>query len=610
MNATPTARNILVMAAWFGLLAGIVEGGLLFAIQEFWRGMHVGVQILWISPALDLLLFGVVGLVLVGVSWYLQPNMALRLAAFAFAFLTVLSWIAVAFTGRLKLYALFLLSAGLATLYMRWFVARGHDLLAFQRATLRWVVLGAVLILVGVEGGRRARERVAVAVLPALRAGAPNVLVIVIDALRADHVSGLGYHRATTPNLDLLASDGVLFEKAFATSSYSLASHASLVTGQYPHVHRAQWDAPRELRECECPNLVVQLRELGYRTGAFSANTFWFTHEYGFGRGFLRFDDYFHSVTDMAIRTLYGRAFEHLILPRIGVEDLPSRKWAPDINRSLLHWIDRDPEKPFFALLNYFDAHDPYLPPQPYRAKFSRFENPGGVINQYVRTRGIDWDLPADELEGEIDAYDGAIAYVDDYLGRLLQALRDRGIGDNTLIVITSDHGQAFGDHGLYLHGNSLYREVIHVPLIIWQPRHVRAGIRVSRPVTNAAIAATVLTLIGADVPVNVEPSLTRLWMDPEAAVDWPPPLSELVRQPWGLDRFPSSHGEMKSLVGDRWHCIAHETFGTEIYDWDADPGETNNLGDHESMRDVVADCHRRLLDRVTVPWLEPVGSG
>jgi arylsulfatase A-like enzyme len=442
---------------------------------------------------------------------------------------------------------------------------------------LPWIAAVALFALIGIQSGLWLWERMATKNLPRVALGLPNVLVIVVDTLRADHLSSYGYKRLTSPNIDRLAREGILFETALATSSFTLPSHASLLTGLYTYEHEAEWMNPKALFSCQCPTLAEALRSLGYRTGAFSANLFWFTHEYGFGRGFIRFDDFFHSINDMMLRTFYGRVIEQFVLRRLGFEDIPARKRASDINRAALSWIESDQTRPFFVLLNYMDTHDPYLPPQPYRNTFSSLKNPGGVLNW--RLGRNDPQMTPEELQGEVDAYDGGIVYVDHHIGQFLAELQKSGPAGNTLVVLTSDHGEALGEHGLYLHGNSLFREAIHVPLIFWWPGQIPAGVSVARPVTNAALPATIMDLLGADNQMLFPSApLTKLWENPKTHSAWPYPLTEIGQMTWLPEISPVYHGSIKSLVSPQWHYIEHETLGTELYDWQNDPQELHNL--------------------------------
>jgi arylsulfatase A-like enzyme len=184
------------------------------------------------------------------------------------------------------------------------------------------------------------------------------------------------------------------------------------------------------------------------------------------------------------------------------------RKRADVVNQELLSWIDRGRNgrgetHPFFAFLNYFDVHYPYGGPPSIP---SRMEPPAGSANRYQRK-------------------------YDDSLGRLMQALDQRGLSSDTLVLVTSDHGESLGQHGLTYHGQALYRELIHVPLVIFYPGHVPAGVKVPGPVTNAAIPATIMDILGARTQQNVFPSssLSALWQA-GAGTDWPDPLSELAR--------------------------------------------------------------------------------
>jgi arylsulfatase A-like enzyme len=464
----------------------------------------------------------------------------------------------------------------------------------FWRRSLPWVVSVVLLTLAAIQGRLWLQEQVAIATLPPAPSESPNILVILVDALRADHLSCYGYARPTSPHVDRITQQGVLFEKAFPTSSWTLPSHASLLTGRYPYEHGADWSRPQALLDRRHPTLAEALRSRGYRTGAFSANLFWFTRPMGFGRGFIRFEDYFHSIGDMASRTLYGRVIEKFVLQRLGFEDIPARKRASDINRALLNWADGERNKPFFAFLNYMDTHDPYLPPQPYRDQFSKLKNPGGILNWRVGRHHP--PMTAEQLQSEIDAYDGAVAYVDDHIGKLLMELQKRGLTDNMLVVITSDHGESFGEHGVFLHGNGLYREEIQVPLIFWWPGQVPAGVRVAWPITNAALPATVMELLGAaDQTVFPGPSLSSLWKASQAYSNFPYPLAEIGQIPWAPENAPTHHGSMISLVSPQWHYIEHAKLGLELYTWENDPRERHNLADRSELQNVVSQLRLRL---------------
>jgi arylsulfatase A-like enzyme len=594
IRARSGALNVFLVAAWFGLVTGLLEGVGFLTAQKFGRLMHVWLEITWISPLFDLLLFGVLGLILSGIS-RLLPRLPVILASlFLFIFLAALDLLTLMLVHRVHQLALTLLAIGLAVELTRRVAKYEKAALRFFRRSLPSVAVLVLLTIVGVQGGQWLRTHEKISNLPKPHTNEPNVLLIVIDTLRADHFSCYGYERLTSPNIDLIAQQGVLFKYAFATSSYTLPSHASLLTGHYTEEHGVEWDTSKQLFTSPHLTLAEALYSRGYRTAAFSANTLWFTREQGFGRGFIRFEDFFHSFTDMALRTVYGRALEKYVLQRFGLEDIPARKRASDVNRSLFKWIRRDRERPFFAVLNYMDTHDPYLPPLTYRNKFSTVENPGGILN--CRIGRCDPKMTTEQLQGEIDAYDGAIAYLDDHIDRLFTELKKLNLSHNTLVVITSDHGEAFGEHDLLLHDNSLYWEVIHVPLIFWLPNRIAAGVRVDQPVTNAALPATIMEIIGDDSQ-SLFPGLplNRLWSKPETEPEWLNPLAEMRHKPWTLKKYPVAHGTLRSIITPRFHYIINKKTGTEIYDWKNDPSEVYNLA-KQKKTEAVSDRPWRIL--------------
>lgn len=217
---------------------------------------------------------------------------------------------------------------GLAVTFSRWFYAHPEGMSRFFRRSLPWVVAVAVLAFVGIQGGSWLKERWEVASLPPSASDAPNIMVIVVDTLRADHLSSYGYVRPTSPNIDNLARQGVLFESAFSTAPWTAPAHASLLTGRYPYEHRTFWIGTQiPYLDDSYPVLPEALRERGYRTVAFSGNTDWFTRRTGFERGFMRFEGYFHSPVEAVMRTYYGEHILPLVLRRLpGYRGDPTRK--------------------------------------------------------------------------------------------------------------------------------------------------------------------------------------------------------------------------------------------------------------------------------------------
>jgi len=589
--------NVLLVAAWFGLVSGLIEGLAFLGVQRLSSSQQVSIEILWISAVFNFVMFGAIGIALTAINRISRGRAHIDFTIALFVSLTCLDWLGVTLGKWIHPAAILILTIGLTVFFLRWFRNHKAVTMQFWRASLPVIILLVLMVGGAIQGGSWLRERMITAGLPEAPETRPNVLMLVVDALRADHLSVYHYARRTSPNLDRLADAGVLFENAFATSSWTLPSHVSLLTGLYPSQHRVGWENPRGLLTLDYPTLPEALSAHGYRTAAFSANVFWFTSDRGFDRGFIHFEDYFSSFTDMLSRTLYGRLVERFVLRRLGFEDIPARKHASDMNRALLRWIDTGRSRSFFAFVNYMDTHDPYLPPQPYRGRFSRAANPGGIINWRVG-RSNPKMAPA-ELQGEIDAYDGAISYVDESIGQLMAELDRRDLLGNTLVVITSDHGESFGEHGLYLHANSLYRNEIQVPLIFsWRGR-IPAGARFEQPVTNSALPATVMDLIGvADRPRFSGPSLALAWKTPRAR-DWPDPIAEVEEIPWQPKAAPASRGGIKSLVTLPWQYVAPENRDAELYDWRNDPAALHNLAHQPAMQSEMVRLRRALAQRL-----------
>ena len=593
--------DLLILGAWFGLATGLLEGLSRTVLQSFgevsWDLLLTAadVKILWVAPFFYVMLFTLAGAALALLARRAPRLPITRAAVFGFGavgFADVLSS-----SGRLIWWGVIMLAMGLAVALTRLLDGHERTALRFWRRSVAWMAVLALLAYAGVETGLRIVERRAAAVLPAAAPNAPNVLIIIVDTLRADHLSLLGYARKTSPNLEKIAQQSVLFEDAMATSSWTLPSHGSIVTGRYPSEHGAEKFglAERNL------TLAEVLRGRGYLTGAFSANEQLFSRAFGFGQGFIRFEDSFHSPGDMVSRTLLGnQIYKHLLRP-LGFEDIPGRKRAADVNRSLLRWLDGENHRPFFAMLNYFDLHDPYLPPQPYRGKFSKRPNPGGVFNTLV---GRDYrSITTPEiLEDEIAAYDGAIAYMDDQLGVLMEELERRGLSQNTLLIITSDHGESFSEHGVFAHGTSLYREQVRVPILLRWPGKIPGGLRVTSRVSLVELAGTVMDLIGGEIPREFRgPSLAVAWKNPSAMEGWPNSAAQLAATPEANNpKLLPYSGDMRAMITAKWYFIVHDKFGPQLFNDISDPQQMNDLSGTPDGKRIVAEFEEQLRELQT----------
>lgn len=557
-------RDFLLISLWWGLLTGLGEGYL--APSYVWRDlMRAGVEF-------EPLLFVAVALIVIArQSCRTLSSEDVTLATFMFSGLAVFACLSRSQYASVKIIpAVDAITAAL--LFTLLSLRRGITLVRWQKRTLPVLLLLALGCIVGFPIQRRLQERRAISQLPSISAAAPNVLVIVVDTLRADHLSTYGYARPTSPHLTQLAAQGTLFENAIAPSSWTLPVHASLLTGLYPHAHHA--DNDNALLGRNYPVLGEEFTARGYRTAAFSANTLLFSRRHGFGRGFVHFEDAFQSPGSSFGRTFYGNLIKNLLYRLQLKPDLFGRRNAADINQHALRWIDGS-HRPFFVVLNYLDVHDPYRPPEPYLHRYTAMKDPRSRASE-----SWEWfeHLTPEQRQGVMDAYDGAINYADDHIQELMDQLRRRGLDRNTLVVITSDHGESFGEHGLMNHGNGLYREVIHVPLIFWAPGRIPAGKRIATPVSLTSVAATLLEETGErQHPHFPQGSLFGFWNgqgSPSALAD---PISELAQLNWN-PKYPDYYGPMQSISTAHWHYIQGGKFGDQLFACCADEPEKLDL--------------------------------
>ena len=575
-NAVPWGKT-LGMAVWFGILTGLVEGcGLLIfqnLNQETWA-LRISSPILWISPVVDVVFFSTLAVLIAFAATLFRKIDALRLTSVLLSSLVVYDWLTL--TARFSSRSRVLLAIGVGFAVARWFPKHAQTMWTICRRSLPWVIAAGVLTCVGVEGGRWTKESRAIAKLPAPARNSPNVLVIVVDTLRADHLSSYGYSRTTSPNIDALARAGALFENAVSPCSWTYPSHVSLVTGRHQFEHGRDTLAASPLFHPDqnifngYPTIGDVLQRHGYRTGAFSANRSFFVGNLGFNRGFMHFEDYYNSVPDMFARTLvgkelfrlYGKVAKGTLSNNIAIYGTHSglRKQPDDINQELLSWIDKTGRRPFFAFLNYYSVHEPYGRP----------------------------DSPQTQAKGTVDdtaRYDEGIEYTDHYVGLLMHALQQRGLDKNTLVVVTADHGESLTEHNFQGHGRVLYWEQIHVPLVFWYPGRVPTGKRIDQPVSNVAMAATIMDLIGMNGGEFPGPALNLAWRS-DREVQWPHPISELAEDTRIFKDDPvldkrlatAQTGSMKSVVTPQWHLIVHNMLGEQLFDWRHDPAESKNL--------------------------------
>jgi arylsulfatase A-like enzyme len=571
------------------LLVGVARtttGRIVFASRD----------IVWMAPLADAGVFAVAALGLAFAVTRLDEKAAARLTFAVCAFLFLIG--PAMMVPRLHPAAALLLCAGAATQAGRLAVPYRDRL----RAIAVWMLVAGVAATTLLGAGIRYLPGVAErsrANAPTGGQRTPSVLLLVLDTVRAQNLGLYGYARPTSRRLDEFASRSTVFERVFSPSPWTLPAHASLFTGRFPHELSADWLTPLDARH---PTLAETLTARGYATAAFVGNLLYCPSETGLSRGFARYEDYPVSAATMISTSWLTRPVIGPLRQLTGDPDRFVRKRASDVNAEFLDWLDRRSPEPFFAFLNYFDAHAPYAPPAPFNAMFGE---PGPPLDITVRRT---WSPR--EIQRSMDSYDGALAYLDHEVGDLLDRLRQRGRLDNTLVVVTSDHGEQFGEHGLFDHANSLYRQVLQVPLVVSMPGRIPAGRRVPHPVSLIDIAATILDVTGAAAGARLPgESLARYWgQRADAPAPAPVFLAEVSK---GINTpawVPVSAGAMKSVIGDGFHYIRHTSGREELFDLEQDAAEIHNLSERTD-RNQALERSRRTLDTLLAGEARTAGS-
>jgi len=378
----------------------------------------------------------------------------------------------------------------------------------------------------------------------------PNIILITLDTTRADRLGCYGYRRQTSPNIDKLAEESVLYTRAIAPSSWTLPSHASLFTGKFTSSHGARydpdgpllltnairgpksWDAyrARGLAQNEV-TLAEVLKETGYTTAAVVGGP-WMKRVFGLNKGF----DYYN---DSQISTVNGRL-------------------ANQVTASALNWLKRTREKEFFLFLNYFDPHGPYNPPEGFALRFlPKNTNFAGRKPILAETNAL---------------YDAEILYMDHYIGQLLQKLRAENLYDNSLIIVTSDHGELFGEHGKFGHGNYLYQEELHVPLFIKYPTGEVLPKRTDLRLQLTDILPMICERVGITIPENIQGTSPSQIKHPIIAETYP------------LPHF-TKDGSWQSIFEGDFKFIRNSKDQHMLFNLKNDPEENVNIIGQDSKR-------------------------
>jgi arylsulfatase A-like enzyme len=539
---------LIVVSAWCGLVAGLLEVATIVIRKQFFDTNQLyGTtrHFVWLIPLLNLSVFLVLsaaGCVLI----LIWPHRGRWLILRTLCALTLLP---IGLVAGPRIYALAWLTVtlGLASRIVPWLERRASGFRRVIRTSLPLLV-ATVAVFWGslwmIDRARQARSTAA----PVPPAGSPNLLLIVMDTVAADHLSLYGHDRATSTTLNQLADRGIRFDTAQSASSWTLPSHAAMFTGHWMHKLSVGWQTPLDSAE---PTVAEFLTDRGYATAGFVANTSYAASDSGLGRGFTQYHDFFFPrLTAFKRIVLFSRAMlavqmiveflddsfqiaraKQLVQPLWRWLDV-DRKTAADVNGQLLNWLPNrpQPERPFFAFLNYFDAHYPYNLPA---GNYHRFGgSPADTRQRVMIDKWGELDkrpLSRQEVAFAASAYDDCIADLDEQIGLLVDNLKRSGTLDRTWLFIVADHGESFGEHtDIFCHGTSLYQTEIHVPLVIVPPGGAASKQVVKEAVSLRDLAATIVDVTGqkSEAPFPGQ-SLARFWNDPKRASPIQPGLAE-----------------------------------------------------------------------------------
>ncbi len=444
------------------------------------------------------------------------------------------------------------------------------------------------------------------------RAGAPDVVLVSIDTLRADRLGAYGHSPSITPEMDRIAAEGVVFSRALAAAPWTVPSVASMLTGLPTLRHGAGLPLSSGLTFLRSPlddehiTVAERFAAAGYRTRAVAANAF-VSPQMGMAQGFEQFS----NPLNMASFAIFSR---DVPLGRFLVKLFPIEKWgdyrAEGVTATALEYLAEDSDAPLFLWAHYIDPHTPFqadpsqLAIDALAAEMRQTQpevlDDGTVVGEvfagtsHVRG-GMLWIGPEDRRRIE-EYYDRAVGYVDEHVGVLFAALRERAAERPVVAILTADHGEELWDHGHFEHGHDYYREVTQVPLLVWGPGTVPAD-RVESGVAGLVdVAPTLLALAGLEVPPAEAPdegrSLTARWSSEETAAQPLPRFAE-----GNLYNLPAV------LMEDgAWRFILRANGAEELYDTDQDPEERHNLA---HVHPEIAERYRQALEPRLAAFLE-----
>ena len=525
---------------------------------------HFNPMALAVGPLVNVPIFAAAVLLVVLVARVLRPGRVFQ--AVVLVVLTLAAFEVALTTRRVHVAALFILAAGLASLVTRLVVRFPRGSLLVAKVTAVVMSLAAGIGGAWVSMRPSFDEARGLRALAAAPAGVPNVVVLILDTVRAIELGIYGNPRPVTPKIDSIARNAIRFDFAYSTAPWTLPSHTTMLTGRYPHEVSSDWSSPYDGAH---PLLSEVLRDHGYATAAFVGNMVYLHRRWGLNRGFLRYEEYQLDQTVLAttsnLSALLVRWLNTGSRQRVRVKGADASTLRGRFGR----WQRSLGERPFFAFINLFDAHAPYGAPAPFDTMFIGRRPGFSEIDDWSQRDSVE----NDELR---TGYQQSLAWLDSQVGLLVDDLRQRGVLDRTLLVITSDHGEDFGEHGFSGHGGGLFATQTRVPLLVVPPGW-RGARTVNEYVTLRDLAATIGEAASLREGTFPGTSLHRFWPPARPASSIPSPiLTEVSRDPKLQSWYPASRGSLRSIVMDglAYTRVLGDSTGEWLFDLVRDPME------------------------------------
>ena len=408
--------------------------------------------------------------------------------------------------------------------------------------------------------------------------------MISLDTLRADHLGCYGYPKDTSPNIDQLSKDSLLFQQNYSHSPVTLPSHMSMLTSLYPTSHKIYdntSEAELEL-DSSIPTLAEFFRQNNYFTAAFTGGA-WVGAKFGFANGF----DFFHENSRK-------------------VNDFPENLFQQAKN-----WITKYQYQKFFIFLHTYEIHGPFAPKAPFNKMFTAEDAKWDKIDPYkllIQREGISPELNEKEKQNLIALYDGEIRYVDEYFIKpLIEMLKSQNLYDNTMIVLTSDHGEEFYEHQGWLHYDTLYEEIIHVPLIIKFPNSLYKNQKINKISRIIDITPSILDIIGINYPAKIFEGTSILNLlkkrEKESRVSigfkFFPIINQQNQYEFLLDKMSENFENLKLILNEKESNETNKFADMELFDLILDPKEELNLAPKEQLK------VQRLINKIKYYYIE-----